>query len=54
MTFRQFYWRRWCEGMQQASLDLAEAVKVKDGAKVKVAATRLQATCTNCHRIFRE
>jgi hypothetical protein len=47
-------WRRWCEGMQQSSLSLADAVKAKDGAKVKAAAARVQSNCTSCHRIFRE
>jgi hypothetical protein len=47
-------WRRWCEGMQQASLSLADAVRAKDGAKVKAAAARIQSNCTHCHRIFRE
>jgi hypothetical protein len=47
-------WRRWCEGMQQASLSLADAVQAKNGAKVKAAAAQLQSNCTHCHRIFRE
>jgi hypothetical protein len=47
-------WGRWSEGMQQASLDLAEAVQDGDGARVKAAAAKLSSHCTSCHRIFRE
>ena len=47
-------WNRWSEGMQQSSRELAEAVTVKDGAHVKVAAAKLYSNCNNCHRVFRE
>lgn len=47
-------WTRWFQDMEQLSLELAEAVKAKDGAQVKAAATRLQSSCIRCHRIFRE
>jgi hypothetical protein len=47
-------WNRWSEAMQQSSRDLAEAIKVKDGIRVKVAAVKLSATCNSCHRVFRE
>jgi len=47
-------WNRWSEGMEQSSRDLAEAVKDKDGARVKAAAAKLYSNCNSCHRIFRE
>jgi hypothetical protein len=47
-------WTRWFQDMEQSSLKLAEAVKAKDGAQVKAAATRLQSSCIRCHRIFQE
>jgi hypothetical protein len=47
-------WNRWSEGMQQSSLDLADAVRNKDGARAQVAAAKLYSTCTSCHRVFRE
>jgi hypothetical protein len=47
-------WDKWSEGMRQSSLDLADAIRAKDGPRVKAVATRLHATCTSCHRIFRE
>jgi hypothetical protein len=47
-------WARWCEGLQQSSSELAEAVRARDAARVKNAATQVRATCTSCHRIFRE
>jgi hypothetical protein len=47
-------WKRWLDGMQQSSLELAEAVKARDGGRVKAAAGLLSSYCTNCHRIFRE
>jgi hypothetical protein len=46
-------WSRWCESMQQSSLELGEAVEARDRPRVKTAA-RLYANCTSCHRIFRE
>jgi hypothetical protein len=47
-------WERWSGGMRQASLELAEAVRAKDAARVPAVAARLYANCTSCHRIFRE
>jgi hypothetical protein len=47
-------WERWSDDMRQSSQDLAEAVRAKDGTKVKTVAARLYASCTSCHRVFRE
>jgi hypothetical protein len=47
-------WKHWCEEMHQSSLDLAEAVQARDGAKVMAAAAKLHSICNNCHRVFRE
>jgi hypothetical protein len=47
-------WDKWTDAMRLSSLELADAVRAGDGARVKAVAARLHATCASCHRIFRE
>ncbi len=47
-------WERWSDAMRQSSLELAEAVRTRDGTRVTALAAKLHVTCTSCHRIFRE
>jgi hypothetical protein len=47
-------WQTWCQDMRQGGLDLADAAKSKDAAKIKTAASKLNSSCTNCHAVFRD
>jgi Cytochrome C' len=47
-------WQTWCQDMRQGGLDLADAAKAKDAAKVKTAVNKLNSTCSNCHAVFRD
>jgi len=46
-------WKRLTEEMQQSSAELIAAAKAKDEKAVTAAAKRLNASCVDCHGIFR-
>jgi hypothetical protein len=46
-------WKEWSEHMSKEARDLAEAIKAKNKAKVKKAATKLYGTCLECHVVFK-
>jgi hypothetical protein len=47
-------WQTWTEDMRQGGLDLADAAKAKDAAKIKTAVSKLNSSCSNCHAVFRD
>jgi hypothetical protein len=47
-------WQTWCQDMRQGGLELADAAKAKDAAKIKAVVTKLNSNCSNCHSIFRD
>jgi len=47
-------WQRLNDDMKASSKDLLDAVKAKDQTKVTAAAKKLNASCTECHNIFRD
>jgi hypothetical protein len=50
---KQQDWNKYCEEMQKAALDLAGAAKAKDGKAAYMAINKLNASCNDCHEIFR-
>lgn len=46
-------WIRWSQDMVNESAGLAKAAKSNSPADVKTAAEKLNASCNNCHAIFR-
>ncbi len=46
-------WKKACTAMKQDALDLAAAVKAKDGATAYKTVVRLNETCNRCHQEFR-
>jgi hypothetical protein len=47
-------WNTWATGMRDGSLELADAIKAKDPAKVKTAASKIYSSCSSCHGVFRD
>jgi hypothetical protein len=47
-------WERLNNDMKAASKDLLDAIKAKNGKMVGEAAKKLNASCTECHSIFRD
>ncbi|HEV8062431.1 MAG TPA: cytochrome c [Gemmataceae bacterium] len=47
-------WNTWATNMRDGSLELAEALKAKDPAKVKTAAYKAYSSCSSCHGVFRD
>ena len=47
-------WTAWTKDMRDASLQLADAARKNDPAAVKAAASKLNASCNNCHGTFRD
>jgi hypothetical protein len=47
-------WNTWATSMRDGSLELAEALKAKDPAKVKTAASKVYSSCSSCHGVFRD
>ena len=47
-------WTTWAENMKKGSLDLAEAVKEQDSAKIRTAAQKVTGSCASCHGVFRD
>jgi cytochrome c' len=46
-------WQKRCNLMRQTALELARAVKAKDGKAAFAAVARGNANCTACHKTFR-
>jgi hypothetical protein len=47
-------WKAWSKELGEAGLALAEAAGKKDASGVKAAAAKADATCSKCHKVFRE
>ncbi len=47
-------WLEWAGAMESSANDLAAAVKAKNVADVKKAATSVNSACANCHGVFRD
>jgi hypothetical protein len=47
-------WIEWSDAMVKESAQLRDALKTQKAAAVKAAAGKLNASCTNCHGVFRE
>jgi hypothetical protein len=47
-------WDKWTKEMRAGGLDLADAAKAKDAAKVKAAVNKLNSSCSDCHAVFRD
>jgi cytochrome c' len=47
-------WLEWCDAMVKESTSLADAAKTKQPAAIKAAAGKLNASCNNCHGVFRD
>jgi hypothetical protein len=47
-------WIEWSDDMVKESGDLASAAKTQDPATIKAIAGKLNATCNNCHGVFRD
>jgi hypothetical protein len=47
-------WTAWTNDMRESSLQLADAARKGDPAAVKVAASKLNSSCNNCHGTFRD
>ncbi len=46
-------WIAWSEEMRDAARQLAEAARAKNPKEVRAAASKVNATCTSCHDVFR-
>jgi hypothetical protein len=47
-------WDTWSKDMKVAGLELAEAAKAKKPKETKEAVNKLNASCNNCHGVFRD
>jgi cytochrome c556 len=47
-------WKKWNDEMKKGSADLAKAAQAKDATMVRTAASKLSASCSECHKIFRD
>jgi hypothetical protein len=47
-------WKQWTDDMREGSLELAAAARAKDKDAIKKAANKLNASCNNCHGVFRQ
>lgn len=47
-------WTGWSEDMREAGIAFAKASASKGGQEIKSAAAKLNATCNNCHSVFKE
>jgi hypothetical protein len=47
-------WLEFADGMRKAADGFIEAAKEKKGPAIKAAASKLNASCTNCHSKFRD
>lgn len=49
----QKHWRTWSDDSRTASLELAEAVKAKEGKRVTSAVAKVNDSCIRCHDAFK-
>jgi len=47
-------WVGWSADMRDAGLAFAKAAQSKGGQEIKTAASKVNATCNNCHSVFKE
>jgi hypothetical protein len=47
-------WLKWSGEMKDSAVKLADTIKGKDPMAIKTAATKLSASCTACHEVFRD
>jgi hypothetical protein len=47
-------WTKWMEDMRKGAKDLSKAAKAQDAAAIKDAAMKANASCSNCHGVFRD
>jgi hypothetical protein len=47
-------WKAWLDEMRTAAAELEGAARAKDPNRVKAAATKVTASCNNCHEVFRD
>jgi cytochrome c556 len=47
-------WTGWSEDMREAGIAFAKASAAKGGQEIKTAAAKLNASCNNCHSVFKE
>jgi Cytochrome C' len=47
-------WNTYATNMRAGSLELADAFKAQDPAKVKAAASKVASSCSSCHGTFRD
>ncbi len=47
-------WNTWAADMRAGSIELANAFKAQDPAKIKTAASKVYQNCTQCHGVFRD
>jgi Cytochrome C' len=47
-------WNTYATNMRSGALELADAIKAQDGAKVKPAAAKVFSSCSSCHGTFRD
>jgi Cytochrome C' len=47
-------WNTWAANMRNGSMELVDAFKAQDPAKIKTAATKVYQNCTQCHGVFRD
>jgi cytochrome c556 len=47
-------WNGWSEDMREAGIAFAKASAGKGGQEIKTAAAKLNASCNNCHSVFKE
>jgi hypothetical protein len=47
-------WLKWSQAMHEAALEFATTAKAKKPADVHKAALKLNASCTNCHTVFKD
>jgi N-acetylglucosamine kinase-like BadF-type ATPase len=47
-------WTGWSEDMRDAGIAFAKASASKGGQEIKTAAGKLNASCNNCHSVFKE
>jgi hypothetical protein len=47
-------WNRYCEDMKKGSIDLVGAINTGEPKKVQQAADKLNASCNDCHKDFRD
>jgi hypothetical protein len=47
-------WTKWMDDMRKGAKDLSKAAKAQDATAIKDAAMKANASCSNCHGVFRD